>query len=132
MLLHWLGLGASAHNCLRYAAAGGRNAWGRVQRQPGCIECMPWHREWRLAPESKPVYVHPSCTPQEFAAYRHEDRLVISTGSATGAYSALSASDGGRQPTPSFALMDVDGSKVRGGPEVRHSVHPLQARHACT
>ncbi|PRW60872.1 Vacuolar sorting-associated 29 [Chlorella sorokiniana] len=48
----------------------------------------------------------------EFAAYRHEDRLVISTGSATGAYSTLSAPDGERQPTPSFALMDVDGSKA--------------------
>ena len=95
------------------------NAWGRVQRQPGCIERMPWLREWRLAPVSKPLCVHPSCTPQEFAAYRHEDRLVISTGSATGAYSALSASDGGRQPTPSFALMDVDGSKVRGGSQRR-------------
>lgn len=47
---------------------------------------------------------------QEFAAYRHEDRLVISTGSATGAYSALSGD--GRRPNPSFALMDVDGGKV--------------------
>jgi hypothetical protein len=33
---------------------------------------------------------------------------VISTGSATGAYSAVTES-----PTPSFALMDVDGGKVR-------------------
>lgn len=47
---------------------------------------------------------------QAFAAYRHEDRLVISTGSATGAYSAFLGD--GRQPTPSFALMDVDGGKV--------------------
>lgn len=43
----------------------------------------------------------------KFEAYRHEERLVISTGSATGAYSAMV-----EQPIPSFALMDVDGSKA--------------------
>ncbi|PSC70491.1 Vacuolar sorting-associated 29 [Micractinium conductrix] len=43
----------------------------------------------------------------EFKAYRHEDRLVISTGSATGAYSSATSS-----PTPSFALMDIDGGKA--------------------
>ncbi|EFN60021.1 hypothetical protein CHLNCDRAFT_133211 [Chlorella variabilis] len=42
-----------------------------------------------------------------FEAYRHEGRLVISTGSATGAYSAVTP-----HPTPSFALMDVDGGKA--------------------
>jgi vacuolar protein sorting-associated protein 29 len=46
---------------------------------------------------------------QKFEAYRYEDRLVISTGSATGAYSSVTP-----DPTPSFALMDVDGSKVGG------------------
>lgn len=44
---------------------------------------------------------------QEFKAYKHEDRLVICTGSATGAYSSMV-----EQPIPSFALMDIDGSKV--------------------
>lgn len=68
--------------------------------------------------------------PQEFAAYRHEDRLVISTGSATGAYSTLSATDGGRQPTPSFALMDVDGSKVRRAVNSEAQLVPaLRAEH---
>ena len=55
-----------------------------------------------------------SLTPnvlQEFAAYRHEERLVICTGSATGAYSSA----GPPTPTPSFALMDIDGGKVRRG-----------------
>lgn len=43
----------------------------------------------------------------EFKAYRHEDRLVISTGSATGAYSSMA-----EKPVPSFALMDIDGGKA--------------------
>ena len=42
-----------------------------------------------------------------FGAYKHEGCLVINPGSATGAFSAT-------QPaaTPSFALMDVDGSRA--------------------
>lgn len=51
---------------------------------------------------------------QAFQAYRHDDRLVICTGSATGAYSPAAAA-AAAPPTPSFALMDVDGSKVGGG-----------------
>ncbi|KAL4446307.1 hypothetical protein ABPG77_003114 [Micractinium sp. CCAP 211/92] len=43
----------------------------------------------------------------EFQAYRHEDRLVICTGSATGAYSSVA-----EKPVPSFALLDIDGSKA--------------------
>ncbi len=58
---------------------------------------------------------------QEFQAYRHEDRLVICTGSATGAYSSVA-----EKPVPSFALLDIDGSKV-GGP-VQTLMHASRAR----
>lgn len=40
----------------------------------------------------------------QFNAYRHEECIVINPGSATGAYSMEN-----QKPTPSFALMDVDG-----------------------
>ena len=60
---------------------------------------------------------------QEFKAYRHEGRLVVATGSATGAYSPTNPA-----PTPSFALMDVDGGKVR--PRAAHG-RPPGARSCC-
>lgn len=69
-------------------------------------------RTHRLPRINRRVYA--AFPAQEFAAYQHEGRLVISTGSATGAYRGL-ASDGAAAPTPSFALMDVDGGKVGAG-----------------
>ena len=50
-----------------------------------------------------------------FSAYKHEGCLVINPGSATGAFSCSGTSSSaaaGTAPTPSFALMDVDGSRA--------------------
>eukprot|EP00884_Botryococcus_braunii_P010926 jgi/Botrbrau1/19835/Bobra.0124s0072.1 len=40
-------------------------------------------------------------------AYKHEDRLLINPGSATGAYSTMTM-----DVKPSFVLMDIDGAKA--------------------
>lgn len=73
--------------------------WCRRHGHAGCpaVHCQA---QASLAPVPRTV--------QEFEAYRHEDRLVIRTGSATGAYSSMV-----EKPIPSFALLDIDGSKVR-------------------
>lgn len=43
----------------------------------------------------------------EFKAYKHEGRLLVNPGSATGAYSSLTYN-----VHPSFVLMDIDGDRV--------------------
>lgn len=43
----------------------------------------------------------------QFKAYKHQGKLLINPGSATGAYSALSTDS-----APSFVLMDIDGPRV--------------------
>ena len=43
----------------------------------------------------------------EFKAYKHEGRLLVNPGSATGAYSSLTY-----EVNPSFVLMDIDGDRV--------------------
>eukprot|EP00897_Mesotaenium_endlicherianum_P007119 jgi/Mesen1/6435/ME000033S05724 len=45
----------------------------------------------------------------QFKAYKHQGRLLINPGSATGAYSCMS---GGSGVNPSFVLMDIDGLRV--------------------
>lgn len=42
-----------------------------------------------------------------FGAYRHDGGIVINPGSATGAYSSCNPN-----PTPSFALMDINGGRA--------------------
>ena len=45
----------------------------------------------------------------QFKAYKYEDRLLVNAGSATGAYSAITA-----DASPSFLIMDIDGSHIVG------------------
>ncbi|KAL1527064.1 hypothetical protein AB1Y20_015748 [Prymnesium parvum] len=45
-----------------------------------------------------------------FQAYESEGKLFVNPGSATGAFSASFPLD--EEPTPSFVLMDISGSKV--------------------
>jgi vacuolar protein sorting-associated protein 29 len=47
----------------------------------------------------------------EFSAYQEEGRLILHPGTATGAFSPLLPA-GSPQPSPSFALMDVDGRRA--------------------
>ncbi|KXZ48487.1 hypothetical protein GPECTOR_27g657 [Gonium pectorale] len=64
----------------------------------------------------------------KFEARKTGPSLALSPGSATGAY-AVGAPASAPPPTPSFVLMDLDGSKVGVGPnDAASAIHPGHVR----
>jgi len=72
-------------------------------------QCIPWGDRDAIAMLHRRLAVDILVTghTHSFGAYRHEGCIVINPGSATGAYSTINQS-----PSPSFALMDIDGGRA--------------------
>lgn len=73
------------------------------------VQVIPWGDVESLAMLQRQLDVDILVTghTHQFKAYKHQGRLLLNPGSATGAYSSL-----GIEANPSFVLMDVDGPRV--------------------